>query len=92
MIVLGSVVYMFLEGWTPVDALYFSVAALATVGFGDLHPTADAAKLFTVVYIVAGLGILGAFIAEFDRQRSTARRRRHEPAGPENDPTEESSR
>jgi voltage-gated potassium channel len=77
MIVLGTVVYMFLEGWTLVDALYFSVVALATVGFGDLHPTTDAAKLFTVLYIVSGLGVLGAFIAEFGRQRSSAMSRRH---------------
>jgi len=92
LIVLGTIAYMFIEGWTPVDALYFSVVALATVGFGDLHPTTDAAKLFTVVYIVMGLGILGAFITEFGRQRSTARRRRHEDADLENDPTEGSTR
>jgi hypothetical protein len=76
MVAVGTVVYMFLEGWTLVDALYFSVVALATVGFGDLHPTTDAAKLFTVLYIISGLGILGAFLAELGRQRSAAARRR----------------
>ncbi len=92
MVALGTVVYMFLEGWTAVDALYFSVVALATVGFGDLHPTTDASRLFTVVYIVFGLGILASFVAEFGRQRSTARRHRHESDDPEPDPTDESSR
>jgi potassium channel subfamily K len=35
-------VYSRLEGWSPVEALYFSVVTLATVGFGDLHPTTTA--------------------------------------------------
>src|SRR5688572_31712273 len=51
-VAVGTVVYMFLEGWSWLDALYFSVVTLATVGFGDLHPTTDEAKLFTIVYII----------------------------------------
>jgi len=49
---LGTLVYRRLEGWSLVDALYFSVVTLATVGFGDLHPTTVAAKLLTVLYIL----------------------------------------
>jgi hypothetical protein len=92
MVALGTVVYMFLEGWTLVEAFYFSVVALATVGFGDFHSTTDAARLFTVFYIVFGLGLLAAFVAEFSRQRSTARSQRHVAPDPERDPTEDSSR
>lgn len=66
-IALGTVVYMLLERWSPVDALYFSVVTLATVGFGDLHPTTAAAKLFTVFYILSGLGILAAFVSELPK-------------------------
>ena len=61
---------MWLEGWSPVDALYFSVVTLATVGFGDLHPTTDAAKLFTVLYILFGLGVIAAFISELMKHRA----------------------
>lgn len=70
-ILLGTLVYMWLEPWSAVNALYFSVVTLATVGFGDLHPTTDASKLFTVVYIVFGLGILAAFITELTKHRAT---------------------
>ena len=63
--------YTWLEGWSPVDALYFSVVTLATVGYGDLHPTTDAAKLFTVVYILLGLGVLAAFISELTKHGAT---------------------
>ncbi len=34
--------------------LYFSVSTLATVGYGDLHPTTPLSKVFTMVYIVLG--------------------------------------
>jgi voltage-gated potassium channel len=33
----------------------------ATVGYGDLVPETDLGKLFTVVYVLAGIGILVAF-------------------------------
>jgi hypothetical protein len=65
----GTVVYTILEGWTLLDSLYFSVVTLATVGFGDLHPTTDPAKLFTIFYIVTGFGILAAFVSELTKTR-----------------------
>lgn len=48
----GTVVYHLLEDWSWVDSLYFSVVTLTTVGYGDLSPTTDLSKLFTVVYLV----------------------------------------
>jgi hypothetical protein len=75
-IAFGTVSYSLIEGWSPVDALYFSVVALATVGFGDLVPTTDGGKLFTVGYILFGVGIIAAFASELtkDRRAVTARR------------------
>jgi hypothetical protein len=70
----GTIVYMALEGWTLIDALYFSVVTLATVGFGDLHPTTDLAKLFTVGYILTGIGIIAAFASELAKHRAVAPR------------------
>ena len=58
----GTVVYHFLEGWSWVDSFYFSSVAVTTVGFGDLTPTRDVSKLFTVLYIFSGIGIISAFI------------------------------
>jgi hypothetical protein len=69
-VAVGTVVYMVLEGWSAIDALYFSVVTLATVGFGDLHPTTDEAKLFTVGYIIFGVGILAGFVSEVARRRT----------------------
>ncbi len=44
------------------DAFYFSVTTLTTVGVGDLTPATTLGKLFTVVYIFAGLSIILGFI------------------------------
>jgi voltage-gated potassium channel len=69
LLAVGTVVYSILEGWTLLDSLYFSVVTLATVGYGDLHPTTDIAKLFTIGYILTGIGIVAAFASEVAKHR-----------------------
>lgn len=64
LIALGTIVYHWLEDWSWVDSFYFCSVAVTTVGFGDLVPTTDAAKLFTVFYVFSGIGIITSFINE----------------------------
>ena len=54
---LASVFYWWVEGWGPVDAVYFSVMTIATVGYGDLTPHTVLGKLFTIGYVLCGLGL-----------------------------------
>lgn len=61
-LLIGVLVYHWLEGWSLLDALYFCVVTLSTIGYGDLTPTTPLAKLFTVVYVINGIGILLALI------------------------------
>ena len=65
----GTVVYHLLEDWSWVDSLYFSVVTLTTVGYGDLSPTTDLSKLFTVVYLVSGMSLLAAYFHEVMKRR-----------------------
>jgi voltage-gated potassium channel len=58
----GTIFYSLQEGWSLVDTLYFSVTTLTTVGLGDLAPTTTIGKLFTVVYIFSGLGLIAGFL------------------------------
>jgi len=58
----GTVVYRFLENWSWIDCLYFSVVTLTTVGYGDFAPVTTGGKLFTIFYIIIGLGVILNFI------------------------------
>jgi voltage-gated potassium channel len=58
----GSLFYKLVEGWSWIDSVYFTMVTLTTVGFGDLHPTKDVSKLFTVVFIMVGVGFILAFL------------------------------
>jgi hypothetical protein len=71
LLLVGVVVYHWLEGWSILDALYFCVVTLATIGYGDLTPTTPVAKLFTIFYVINGIGIL---VALFDRIRAVRSR------------------
>jgi hypothetical protein len=59
----GVLFYTLVEGWSLVDAIYFCVVTLGTVGYGDKTPSSDFAKIFTSLYIIIGLSIIGGFIA-----------------------------
>ena len=73
LVVVGTVAYRFLEDWSWVDSFYFSVIAISTVGFGDITPTTDGSKLFTVVYIVFGVGIITTYLNQRFKYRAYQR-------------------
>ena len=64
----GTAFYSVVEDWNPLDAFYFSVTTLTKVGLGDLAPKTAPGKLFTVLYIFVGLGIVGGFINTLARE------------------------
>jgi voltage-gated potassium channel len=43
------------EGWNFLDAAYYTTVTLATVGYGDFHPTTDAGKVGAIVLIFTGV-------------------------------------
>jgi hypothetical protein len=59
----GTVFYRGVEHWGWLDALYFCIVTLATIGYGDFAPKTDIGKAFTIVYIILGLGILAGFFS-----------------------------
>lgn len=69
LVAVATVVYRLAEDWSWVDSLYFSVVAVSTVGFGDLSPTSDASKLFTVFYILAGISLITTYLNVRLKQR-----------------------
>ncbi len=64
LLVIGTAFYARTEGWSVLDALYFCVVTLATVGYGDLAPRTPLGKVFTIVYILIGAGVFVVLAAE----------------------------
>ena len=47
------------EPWDWLDALYYSVVTVSTVGYGDLTPTSKLGKWFGIFYMMVGIGLVG---------------------------------
>jgi voltage-gated potassium channel len=55
--VLGVVGFRVIEGWSTLDSAWMVLITLTTIGFGEVHPLSPAGRGFTMLLIVAGLGI-----------------------------------
>lgn len=72
-ITVAAVFYHLVEGWDPIDSVYFATVTIATVGYGDFTPQTDAGKIFTVGYVLVGIGLFvaaGAALADHILRRS----------------------
>jgi voltage-gated potassium channel len=79
----GALGFMILgdESWSFLDALYMAVITLSTVGFSEVHPLTEAQRIWTILIISFGIGIvLYAFsqAAQFILNFDLLRRRRME--------------
>ncbi|MDT0559581.1 potassium channel protein [Ichthyenterobacterium sp. W332] len=61
--VIGILGFRFMSGYSWVDALYMTVITITTVGFGEVHPLDDTAKIFTVFLILASVIIVAFAIS-----------------------------
>jgi hypothetical protein len=66
-----AVAYFLLEGTDPgsfteplnrTDALYFAVTVFATVGFGDIAPVSEAARILAMFQMIGDLLVLGFLV------------------------------
>ena len=55
-ITIGSLGYMFIEGYTFVESLYMTVITVSTVGFGEVRPLSPLGMIFTSFLIVSSIG------------------------------------
>ncbi len=68
---MGTLGYILIEKWSPLDALYMTVITISTVGFREIAPLSPVGKVFTICLIIGGigtviytLGIIVEFLAE----------------------------
>jgi hypothetical protein len=73
----GVAFYSQVEGWSYLDALYFSGITMATIGYGDLTPATTAGTVFTMFFALVSVGIfvslaakIGAILLEKERQKT----------------------
>ena len=56
--------YWQVEGWSIIDSLYFSIMTTSTIGYGDLVPTTDISKLFTIIFAILSIGVFVAVVSK----------------------------
>lgn len=60
----ATLFYSSVEGWSIIDALYFSVMTMSTIGYGDLVPTTTWSKSFTIIFSILSISFFAAVIAK----------------------------
>jgi hypothetical protein len=58
LILIGTVLYHWLEGWDWLDSFYFVIITLTTIGYGDFSPTTPITKLITIYFGINGIIVL----------------------------------
>lgn len=67
---LGVLIYSFNEGkfagdrtHPVVDALYFCIVTMCTIGYGDIIPNNTATKLFSILFVLVGFGFIDILLS-----------------------------
>lgn len=100
-LVIPPFVFMFMEGWTYLEGIYFSFITLTTVGFGDyvagVNPDIDYPRLYRVfaeLWIYMGLAWLSLFFSwnvnmVVEAHKVLQKRRRKHKNGDDDEPESE---
>ncbi|CAD5168509.1 unnamed protein product [Musa acuminata subsp. malaccensis] len=46
-----------------VDALYFCIVTMCTIGYGDITPTTASAKIFSITFVIIGFGFVDILLS-----------------------------
>jgi voltage-gated potassium channel len=76
----GVVGFMMISDYSLIDAIYMTVITVTTVGFGEVVPLNDQAKIFTIFLILTSIIIVGyalSIITEYILSRSDVEELKH---------------
>ena len=59
----GIAGFMYFEDMSLINAVYFSIVTMATVGYGDIHPQSEIGKILALIIIIGGVGTFLGVIA-----------------------------
>lgn len=81
-LLVGSVGYRYIEGWSWSDSFHMSLISLTTVGYNEVNPLSEIGRYFTWFFLVIGvtvvfasIGILGDLVLELELGNYFGRRR-----------------
>lgn len=57
-VVIGTVVFHLLEGWSIADSFYVAAQTVTTVGYGDLTPSTIYGRTFASIFMLLAVGIV----------------------------------
>jgi voltage-gated potassium channel len=57
-LVIGTMGYMVIEAWHLLDSLYMTVITITTVGYGEIRAVDEIGRIFTILLIFMGMGIM----------------------------------
>ena len=72
-ILVGAIFYHAVENLSWINSFYLCVMTLATVGYRDVTPHTNLGKIFTMFYVLLGIGII-ATLANLGLKRAFIRR------------------
>ncbi len=64
-LVIGTLGYCFIEGYTVIEAVYMTVITISTVGFTEVQPLSMAGRAFTAAFILVNIGVFAYLLAAF---------------------------
>ncbi|MBU1659512.1 NAD-binding protein [bacterium] len=68
---IGTIGYVIIDGFSLMDAIYQTGVTFTTVGFGEIAPISKSGRIFTITLIIAGFAVfssaIGILIAELNR-------------------------
>ncbi|MCX5915481.1 MAG: ion channel, partial [Deltaproteobacteria bacterium] len=62
-LVVGTIVFMLVENRSLIDAFYYIIVTMSTVGYGDIVPATSVGKIIAILLIVTGVGTFLGVIA-----------------------------
>lgn len=61
-LLLGTLGFRYIEGWTWFDSFYMSLISLTTVGYNEVHPLTNEGRIFTSILLMVGVTVVFASI------------------------------
>src|SRR5437016_9341967 len=81
-VVVGTIGFHYIEGWTWFDGFYMVVTTLTTIGYQETHPLSHAGRVFNICVIATGvslvflgIGALTQALLEFELRSFFGRRK-----------------